>query len=377
MGGEWRYFAARLNGDGTSTIIDPDLPLSGVSLTKVLSGPDGLSCSIEPAYTRLLGPDGNPLLQRYSTAIFAEEGGDIRHGTILTDVGRDGPKLSLTGVGFSAYPKGKPYQGDVFRVQVDPLDIVREVWTYLQGRPKGNLGVTLGQQKVGVKIGTVLQQAQFDTQNGPVSFESGPIKLNWWETDDLGKFQDEYATTYGFDYTESHSWNADRTDFLHRIDFGVPRLGTRRDLRFVVGENVMVPPSDSAAASVYASEVIVRGAGEGRTMVRGYASRPGEARLANPVVIDDKSIKSVKAANQRAAAELALRTGRPILTDVTVMDSDEAPMGSWAEGDEVEIVNEGEWGQSADWYRILSTTISPEDSSAARLAVVPVDMIPA
>lgn len=375
---EWRYVARRLNGDGTSTLIDPDLPLRGPSLTRVLSGPDGLSAAIDPAYTRLVGDDGRPVLQRYSTAIFAEQGGAIRHGTILTDITRTRAGLSLTGIGFTGYLKGLPYQGDVFFVQTDPLDIVRHIWAYAQGRPGGNLGMVLDQRKVGRLIGTELKQVEFDTQAGPVSFEAGPYKLNWWETDDLGGNVDTLATEQGFDYQERHGWNADETDVEHHLDFGVPRIGTRRaDLRFVVGENVIVDPSQAFSGESYASEVIVRGAGEGRTMIRGFASRTGETRLARPQVVEDSSIKSVTAANARAKAELSMRQGLPEISEVQVLDHTHAPIGSWAEGDEILVNIDTEWGTTSDWFRVLSTTITPEDLSVAKLAVARADTITA
>lgn len=374
---DWRYLAYRLNGDGTETLLDPDLPLQGVSLTKVLSGPAGHTSSISPAVARLLGPDGQPIIQRDSTAIYAEQDGSIDHGCIVSDTSRTGPNLSISGVGFAGFPKGKPYDGDEFFVQTDPLDIVRHIWTYLQGRPGGNIGVTLDSKKVGRLIGTRLDQVEFDTQAGPVSFEAGPYKLNWWETDDLGGNIDTLATEQDFDYQEIHGWNAAKTAVTHQIVHGVPRIGTRRsDIRFVVGENVTVPPTESFNAGSYASEVYVRGAGEGRTMIRGYAPRrQGETRLLKPVVIEDKNIKSVTAANKRAEAELAMRTGFPEVTEISVRESDNAPIGSWNEGDEVELFTDGEWGSQVAWYRILSTTLAPEDLSVAKLAVMRADMI--
>jgi hypothetical protein len=345
---DWRYLAYRLNGDGTETLIDPDLPLQGPSLTRVVSGPAGFNARISPAVARLVGPDGNPILQRYSTAIYAENDGQIVHGTIVTDMGRAGPELSLTGTGFSAFPKGEPYDGDRFFVETDPLDIYRHVGAPRLGRPRRNLGVILGTTKTGLKIGSVLTQVEFDTQAGPVSFEAGPVKLNWWEVDDLGSFLDDLATDNNFDYAESHKWDSDGQSVEHHINFGYPRIGRRRDdLRFVVGENVTVVPNENYVAASYASEVIVRGAGEGRTMIRGFAARP-------------------------------MRTGKPEITDITVREAPGYPtLGAWTEGDDIELVTDGEWGSTADWYRVLSTTIQPEDLGVARLAVMRADMIPA
>jgi hypothetical protein len=378
MSGEWRYSARRLNGDGTSTLLDPDLPLQGVNLTKVLSGPDGHQSRIAPAVARLITDDGRPLIQRWSTAIFAERDDQIQHGCIVSNVTRAGSELGISGVGFSGYAQGKIYQGDKFFIQTDPLDIVRHIWAYLQGRKNGNIGLVLDNTKQGTLIGTKLLQAQFDSINGPASFEAGPYKLNFWETDNLGGKIDDLATAYPFDYKESHAWNADGSDIVHRLHFGVPRFGRRRDdLRFVVGENVLEPSSESMTPEGYASEVIVRGAGEGRLMILGHATRD-DGLLATPVVIEDKNIKSVKDANRRAAAELAMRSGKPEITEITVMERPGFPtLGSWTEGDDIELVNYTEWGETVDWYRVLSTTIAPENLSVAKLAVLRADMIPA
>jgi hypothetical protein len=375
---DWRYIARRMNGDGTSTMLDPDLPLSGVNLTTVLSGPAAHQSHIAPAVARLVGPDGEPIIQRGSTAIFAEQDGSIEHGCIVTNVSRSGPDLAITGTGFSGYAAGKNYDGDKFFIQTDPLDIVRHAWAHIQGRRNMNIGLVLGGAKVGVLIGTKLDQVEFDTQAGPVSFEAGPFKLNWWQTDDLGGVIDDLATTYGFDYKESHAWAAGGVDEItHRLDFGVPRIGVRRaDQRFVVGENVTAQPTESFDADSYATDVYVRGAGEGRTMIRGYAARTNDPRLARPVTIEDKNIKSVKEANARAAAELAQRSGYPTVSEIVVRDSSEAPIGALSNGDEIELHIDGEWGARSDWYRILSTTFTPEDLSVAKYAVVRADTLP-
>jgi hypothetical protein len=374
---DWRYSAYRLNGDGTETLLDPDLPLQGAGLTRVVSGPQSIQAKITPAVARLVGPDGKPILTPRATAIYAEEGGTVHAAGIVTNIGRSGPELSITATGFSAFPRDEPYDGETFFVQTDPLDIYRHVWAWLQSRPRRNLGVTLGSDKVGVLIGTVLEQVEFDTAEGPVSFEAGPVKLNWWETDDLGQFLDNLAGENDFDYVERHQWVGEAVK--HYIDFGIPRLGRRRDdLRFVVGENVTVKPTENFNDASYASEVIVRGAGEGRTMVRGFATRTGESRLGRTAVVEDKQIKSVLQANLRARRELAMRTGEAEITEIVVKDmrDDLYPgLGAWDEGDDIELHTEGEWGSTTAWYRVVSTTITPEDLSVAKLAVARADMI--
>ena len=50
----WRYFATRLNGDGTETMIHPDLPIEEVEIEDVISGHNALSGTIEPTYSNLI-----------------------------------------------------------------------------------------------------------------------------------------------------------------------------------------------------------------------------------------------------------------------------------------------------------------------------------
>ena len=376
--GEWRYIAARLNGDGTETILDTEVPLTDVSLTKNLSGPDGFSGKISPSVARMIASDGQPLIVPWSTAIYSEESNRIRHACIVTQRTKDDATLSLEGAGWPALIKGQPYTGSVFFVERDPLDIARHIWDHWQSFIGGNVGLQLDRTtKVGTLIGTTLKQVEFDTQNGPVSFEAGPYKLNEWETDDLGGKFESLATDYGFDYAERHEWNAAGTGFNHYLDFGVPRIGTRRNnLRFVVGENVLLPPSVSTSEETYASAVLVRGAGEGATMKRAFIPRAGESRLRRIYIASDNTLKSDAATRARGQALLPFLSGMPEITEFAIRDTPEVPLGSWREGDEVEIHTDSTWGNDSIWVRILSTTISPDSPNVAQVSVVRADKIP-
>lgn len=378
MAAGWRYLAYRLNGNGTKTLLDPDLPLSSVSLTKVLSGPAGLKADITPAVARLLDANGQPILRPWSTAIFAEEDGQIHHGAIMTGFTRENETLGLRGSGFTAAIKGQPYEGATFFVQKDPCDIARHIWAHWQSQPGGNLGLQVdATAKIGKLIGTELKQVEFDTQAGPVSFEAGPYKLNDRETNDLGGKFDALASDYGFDYAESHAWNADRSDIVHTLDFGVPRIGRRRaDLRLVVGENVIIPPSEDFADDSYYSSVLVRGAGDGPTMKRAFVPRAGETRLRRILIATDNTLKTDAAVRARGNAILPLVTGEIDITSIAVMDSPQMRLGSWVEGDEVLLQTDTEWGDSNLWVRVLSTTINPESPNVAVCSVERADKIP-
>ena len=375
---EWRFIATRLNGDGTETIIDPDLPLLGPKITRDLSGPGAISARIDPAATRLLDGSGNPILIPHSTAIYAEEGGVVRHGAILHTRTINGSEMGLECAGFTSKIKNEPYIGSIFFIETDPLDIARHIWSHHQSLQGANIGLALNAtKKVGRLIGTQLRQAEFDSQNGPATFESGPYKLNQWETNDLGAKFDELANNYEFDYQETHAWNASGTGFTHNLDFGVPRIGTRKTgLRFVVGDNVLVQPSTEMGESDYYSTVLVRGAGEGSTMCKAVVIRAGERRLRRTFVYEDKQLKSDTACATKGREILNMLAGFVGVTALTVRGSDWAPIGSWVEGDEVELFTDTEWGDDSFFVRVLSTTFDPEDESTVTVNVIRADKMP-
>ena len=247
----WRYFATRLNGDGTETLLDPDLPLQDPTIEDVLSGDNSLQAKIEPTYARLKGLDGKTILREWHTAIYAENDGDIRGGGILVNSGIDGPAWSLEAPGFTNYAVDMPWtaaspisndppgwvvaaekDGSGKGIGVDPIDMFRVIWRQLQEHPGGNLGLTIDSTttKGKVKIGTELKQVEFDTQSGPVSFESGPYKLNWYTNHDLSSDLNDLANDTPFDYHERHFWDASGT-LRHHIDIGYPSLGPALRLR--------------------------------------------------------------------------------------------------------------------------------------------------
>lgn len=375
---EWRYLASRLYGDGSEEIIDPDLPLLRPSFTKVLSGPDGMRARIEPAVARFIADDGHPIFEPWSTAIYAEEGGVIRHGTILTDMTKAGSSLELTGVGFSAAIKRQPYAGSIFFVEKEVIDIPLHIWQHWQGQDGGNLGLIVSKTAdTGKTVGTELEQVEFDTESGPVSFEAGPFKLNEWQTNDLGGEIDKLAADHGFHYFEEHSWNDAGDGFVHRLTYTPTRGRRRDDLRFVVGENVVVPPPESIESDAYAREVLVLGAGEGATTKRAWVPRSDERRLRRIHIVQDTSLKSVTAAQTRGRALLPMLTGKEDVTEISVRNHDSAPLGAWVEGDEIELHTDTDWGDGSMWLRILSTTYEPDSLDVARLAVVRADKIQA
>lgn len=149
----WRFLATRLNGDGTETVLDYDIPLSGAAITEDLSGPGGITGKITPEIARLTINGGRPLFEPWSTAIYAETNGVIRAGAILAEMNESGADLELDCVGFSGYATGQPYTGARSMIATDPMDEARHIWEHLQAAPGGNLGLVLDDTISPVRLG--------------------------------------------------------------------------------------------------------------------------------------------------------------------------------------------------------------------------------
>ena len=364
----WRYVAQRVL---TGEIVDPDLPLTGVEITDMLSGPGALSGTVPVEVSRLMGLDGKPILREWDVAIWAEEGGVIRGGGIIDRAEPDGTGgLSVECVGFSGAIQGQPYTGNG-RVwtRVDPLDVVRAIWEHWQSYPAGNLGVIVDDTTSPVRIGeeqyVPIDQSlsEFDT-----TFDDGPIRLNWWDTHDMGAMIDDLAEQGHFDYHEEASWNAaGGVDYFLRLDY--PRRGRRRtDLRFYIGENVSNVSLSSPEEEEYASEIMFLGAGEGREKIRATEGSD-TGRIRRVAIVSDDNVKRRTDAAKRARKEYAKRSGDRVVTQLSVRDHPHAPMGSWLVGDEIRVLGTVGWEEVDQWVRITSSTISPESGDVATLEV--------
>lgn len=373
MADAWRYIATRLNGDGTETFLEWDLPLISPVVSNQLSGPGGITGRLSPEIARLK-VDGEPLFVPWQTAIYAEADGVIRGGGILVDLAEAGPNLVFDCVGFSGYAQGMPYTDVKAWIGVDPLDVYRHVWDHLQSQQFGDLGIEVDDTTSPMEIGTPKDNASDNDTNEDSA--SGPYLLSWYQTADLGGELDELARETPFDYVNHHTWSG--STIRHRIDLGYPRISKRQHgLRFVEGENVYVTPELDYEGDTYATEVLVLGSGEGRKMVRGRYTRPkqGTHRLRRAAVVTDKRIKSKSRADALAKAEVVARSGEVDLGELIVLDHPNAPIGSVNPGDEILIQTSGGWtDELALWCRVLRVTIEP-GAGVYRLTVKRVDKV--
>lgn len=379
----WRYLAQRIDGSGVPGIwLNNELPLHDVSFTDVLSGPIQLTATIPSAYTEMRAEDGQPLLDEWRTAIYAECDGTIRAGTIYVAGGFKSGEWNLDCSGFTTMMNGMGYPSAIeFRV-IDPLDIVRHIWSITQMDPDSNLGMVIDPNTTTpVRVGQPLVVVVPDAAGGSgtaigeaESVDDKAVELNWWSTHDLGGVIDGLARDAPFSYHERHQWDATQTQVKHFLDFGYPTLGRRREnLRFVVGENIQQELEPDRDGDEFANEAVVLGAGEGSSMIRASA-RVRDGRVRRQVTVDDKSIESVAHAQRVARLELAFRQQITKIKSVVVRNHPMAPIGSFGVGDEIFVQGMTDWMDLGVWCQVLSLTITPENPDLMSMSVMSIEV---
>ncbi|MFG3715808.1 hypothetical protein [Micromonospora sp. NPDC047730] len=215
------------------------------------------------------------------------------------------------------------------------------------------------------RAGTVVRHTGTPTRT-VAARPAEPYQLAWWDAPDCGGELDALARETPFDYAEEHYWDGDK--IAHRLRIGYPRLGRRRtDLAFVQGDNVTSVVAPERDGEGFANEVVGHGAGEGRTVLqRRIPERDG--RLRRPFVYADKSVTTSARMDALARAELATRRHTLEIDSVEVVDHPNAPIGSWALGDDIPIRAVIPWlGEVEVWERVVGWAMRGEDRAVLNL----------
>lgn len=347
MASPWRYIAQRAT---TGEFLHWDLPIARDELRWDLSGPGSLQGTVSPDVGQLRDADGRLILEEWGTKIYAEADGQIRWGGLVLASAFEGASWKIEAAGMSTYLNGTPYLGDYRKTSVDPMDAARELWRHAQSFEDGDLGVVVDDTRSGVTIGS----------------KDEPYVLAWYEAKDCGEEFDSLARLTPFDYREEHVWSGDEIE--HRLILGHPRLGRRRrDLAFVMGDNVSNVVPVSVPGDEFANGVYGLGKGEGAATI--HAEIPTrDGRLRRMAVYTDKGEGSTAALRASARAELARRSLAEEISQVDVTDHPNAPIGSWSVGDDVLIEATLPWlGDVAVWSRITSWALVGEHKAQLNL----------
>jgi len=359
-----RYHLQRVR---TGEWLTRDLPVRGGGQVAALSGPGQISGTVEGTVAGQLVRDGLPLLDEWSTAIYADDGSTLRGGIVQnTSYLADGT-VSFTAPGFCSYATGIPWTShplpsgsgsldptiplETIYAVLDgqyrnPIRIFRAIWLYIQAQPRSNIGLEV--DDVGGWHG------QLSVRQGDLTIGTAqePYGISWWANLDLGADLNALAANTPFDYYEMHTWNADKTAVNHRLKIGTYRLGTARsDLRFVLGENLAAPVEFESGD--YANELHGIGKGNGAASVRVVTSTD-DGKLRRPRTFTDKTSTRERIQSQ-INAQLVKMLDPVEVSQVIVREHPNAPIAVLTPGDDI-LVQARHRGRPKgnEWVRILS-----------------------
>lgn len=395
----------------THRFLSYELPLIDVSLTWTLSGPTMMSATLHPESPTLseLG------ITAWATWIHVEQDGQLLASMILQPTRIDGENYTVEAMGFSGYAQGMPFFSEDLLVAFDAADVMRRIWNHLQSFPDARLGVVVDNTMSGLLLGIPAQQSvdadgtlQFDdvvtsevtieipdedvriisqvrdpntgivvvrwndgyeVTRTPKMDDAVPYVISWYSDTDCGQEFDNLAKTAKMDYREVVRWATEGDIAVipvteRRIELGYPRLGRKRyDLRVAQDENMIdaIPLEEATGAQGYASQVLARGAGEGRNALRGYAGLSDPHRIRRVAIVSDGTLMNQTATNTLAEDEILRRLAAITIGQAVIMDwHPNAPLGSYQVGDEVLITGFVPWaGYVEFWHRIIAFTWEP------------------
>lgn len=248
-------------------------------------------------------------------------------------------------------------------VHAEAFDVFREIFDYIQGEPKADLGIQVDDTISGVTVGEPERDVSFTTESGQeVDFTAGPWKLEPWSDDDLSARLVELIDTVGGEWREE-STPSDTAQGAPSVrirlwDQRSPST-TRHHLHFEIGDNLHDPEITSDTGEPHRVRII--GDGSGSTAPIGQADNfdaPG-ARWVHTEA--DNSVTTKRAADQRADDVLKqMMTNQHELTQATVNDSNSAPFSQWGVGDIIHVKGETALATVDHWSRITKLTHQPD-----------------
>lgn len=339
--------------------LDRDLPLITDGPGWALSAAGILSAKLPQGWVDVHAVvDQRPVFEEWGTIIHVDADGEHRGAYIVHQLEVDAAgALVIEAIGFASYLYGTPFLGPAYsRIGVDPAQIVRDMVAHAQSYPDGNLGIEVV-GSTSVRLGTAAVKGDSST---------GPYELSWWETRDCGRELDTLATQAPFDWAEETAWDGE--DAVLRLRIGYPRLGRRRhDLAFVEGENITSVVTPKRDGGEFANEVLGLGAGEGKGALR-HSAAVRDGRLRRVAVLPAKDVTAGARLETLTRAELTRLQPTLTIDEITVRDHDNAPLGSWAIGDDIRVqATVPHFGDIDLWCRIVGWRLAGEYAAALQL----------
>lgn len=355
-----------------------DVPLNGVALSAGTNQAGVLEAALGRAMAyQQITVEGTSrtveLIRERGTLIISWDGRTAR-SFIVETVEQDSESqevLRIQAFGHGALMDGVRWNDRAVNdVDEDPLNIVRKLWAH-NSSFSDMLTVTVDNTTTPSAkwVGEEETETEFETSDGTqVSFESGPRRLNWWSTTDMGKVFADYAEETPFEWAEETHLDMDSNEPpTFHLRLGYPRLNApdrTQSHQFEVGLNVVTPEQSDDEDYAYYSEIFVLGNGDGSEKRRGEATRTGHDRLRTPRVIEEQGVGSNRLADERARKAIANSEGADKFWEtITVLPHPAARPGTYDVGDLITVKGETAWGWHEQRCRITELSHAIADDT--------------
>ncbi len=271
--------------------------------------------------------------------VYVERDGQITAGYILWQASgssRDG-SLRIAGEGIWSYFARRLIRTRKTYTATDQLAIARGLVNYAQSEAGGDIGLVVGAETCGV------------TRSRTYPAE---------ERKPVAEAVEQLAgVDGGFDFAVESAWTAGEIE--NRLVLSYPRRGRRTDLVFTLGDNIVQLTQDVDGGRA-ANRVDTLGDGEGDAVPIATAA---DANLLDAYPLLERAtawsgVKTTATLDQHARAELAALGSPPDLLTVSVRSTDLVPLGSWIEGDDVQVRARDGWIDVDGWQRIIAYAVA-------------------
>ena len=143
---EMQYMSYWLDGNGEQHLMDPDLPLAEVKITRERDGIGRLTATLPPEYGTRTGYNDRYVIEEWATAIFVEIDGELFDSFIVAEAVDDNEKLQIDAVGWLGYASGQPWPSrdeSIAHSHVRASFVISRIFEQLQDPEGANIGLKL------------------------------------------------------------------------------------------------------------------------------------------------------------------------------------------------------------------------------------------
>lgn len=330
--------------DVRTGIVKEEIPFSGVKWSRILNGAGGFSATIRSRHPKATKTNLDPA----RTFLYVLRGDVVVWAGIIWSVRQVDGVLNIAGLSIWSYFRRRNIRHTLTYTATNQLAIIRDILDYAQDQPGGDIGLVIGSET-----------------GGPARDRTYPA----YERKPVAEAIEQMADNIdGFDFSIETTLSG--STFTNTFVPWYPRRGRRSNNVWEVGVHCDVNDWELDGTKT-ANLMDALGEGDGDTML--IAAAADTALLETyPLLEDTVSYRDISVPENLAAKANTWLTNRrlPIAAvDVSLKQTRDTQVGSFIEGDEVQVRGSDGWVELDSWYRVISFEVTVTDEGDESIAV--------